>query len=98
MIPEDKISEFVKRARGAAEANLESVILYGSAVSGDYHPDFSNVNILCVVRNSSFASLQALGPVAQWWDQQKQPPALVMTRAELERSTDVFTIELLDMQ
>lgn len=98
MIPEDKINEFVKRARAAAEANLESVILYGSAVSGDYHPDFSNLNIFCVLRDSSFPALQALGPVAKWWDQQKQPPALVMTRAELERSSDVFTIELLDMQ
>src|SRR6202044_3598953 len=28
---------------------------------------------------------------------QKQPPPLCMTRQELERSTDVFTIELLDM-
>jgi len=36
--------------------------------------------------------------VAKWWDSQRQPPPLCMTRTELERSTDVFTIELLDMQ
>jgi len=36
--------------------------------------------------------------VAKWWEKQKQPPPLCMTRKELERSTDVFTIELLDMQ
>ncbi|MFZ0144844.1 MAG: hypothetical protein WAL08_10840, partial [Candidatus Sulfotelmatobacter sp.] len=29
---------------------------------------------------------------------QKQPPPLFMTRDEIRRSTDVFTIELLDMQ
>jgi predicted nucleotidyltransferase len=98
MIPEDKIDEFVKRSREAAGANLESLLLYGSAASGDYDPEFSNINLFCVLRDASFASLEALAPVAKWWEKQRQPPALVMTRAELQRSTDVFTIELLDMQ
>jgi hypothetical protein len=94
----DRLDEFVKRVREAAGPNLESVILFGSAVSGDFHPGLSNLNLLCVLRDSSFAALQALGPVAKWWDRQKQPPPLCMTRRELERSTDVFSIELLDMQ
>jgi hypothetical protein len=67
-------------------------------VSGDFHPGLSNVNLLCILRDSSFAALQALAPVAKWWDRQKQPPPLCMTRRELERSTDVFSIEILDMQ
>jgi hypothetical protein len=98
MIPEKKISEFVGRLREAAGANLESVILFGSAVAGDFHPELSNVNLFCVVRDSSFAALQALAPAVKWWDAQKQPPPLFMTRDEIEHSTDVFTIELLDMQ
>jgi len=98
MVPEDKINEFVKRVREACGANAESVILFGSAVSGDYHPGLSNLNLLCVLRDSSIAALRPLAPVAKWWDRQKQPPPLCMTREELERSTDVFTIELLDMQ
>ena len=98
MVPEDKINDFVKRVRDAAGSNLESVILFGSAVSGDFHSGLSNLNLFCVLRDSSFASLQALAPVAKWWDRQKQPPPLCMTRKELQRSTDVFTIELLDMQ
>ena len=98
MVPEEKINDFVKRVRDAAGSNLESVILFGSAVSGDFHSGLSNLNLFCVLRDSSFASLQALAPVAKWWDRQKQPPPLCMTRKELQRSTDVFTIELLDMQ
>lgn len=93
-----KIDEFVKRVREAGGSNVESVILFGSAVSGDFHPGVSNLNLFCVLRDCSFAALQALAPVAKWWDGQKQPPPLCMTHAELERSTDVFTIELLDMQ
>jgi hypothetical protein len=67
-------------------------------VAGDYHPEFSNLNLFCVLRDTSFPALQALVPVARWWEKQKQPPPLIMTRRELERSNDVFTIELLDMK
>ena len=98
MVSENKINQFVERIRKAAGANLESIILFGSTVSGDFHSEFSNVNLFCVLRDSSFSSLQALAPVAQWWDRQKQPPPLLMTRQDLLRSTDVFTIELIDMQ
>lgn len=97
MVPEDKLQQFVTRAREAAGPNLEGIILFGSAVSGDFHPGLSDLNLFCVLRDSSFNALQALAPVVQWWNKQKQPPPLCMTRHELERSTDVFTIELMDM-
>jgi len=92
------VEEFVKRARETGGANIESVTLFGSAVAGDYHPGLSNFNLLCILRDSSFQALRALEPAAKWWDKQKQPPPLCITRKEIERSTDVFTIELLDMQ
>lgn len=97
MIPEDKLQQFVTRAREAAGPNLEGIILFGSAVSGDFHPGLSDLNLFCILRDSSFKALQALAPVVQWWNKQKQPPPLCMARQELEHSTDVFTIELLDM-
>ncbi len=97
MVPEDKLQQFVTRAREAAGPNLEGIILFGSAVSGDFHPGLSDLNLFCVLHDSSFTALQALSPAVKWWNKQKQPPPLCMTRHELERSTDVFTIELLDM-
>src|SRR5580698_8850595 len=90
--------KFVTRLREAAGANLESVILFGSSVAGDFHPEFSNVNLFCVVRDASFPALQSLAPAVKWWDAQKQPPPLFMTRDEIERSADVFTIELIDVK
>src|SRR5580658_9442350 len=98
MVPEKTINDFVTRLRAAAGTNLESVILFGSAAAGDFHPEFSNVNLFCVVRDSSFAALQAMAPAVKWWDGQKQPPPLFMTHDEVKRSVDVFTIELIDMQ
>src|SRR5437879_7403210 len=98
MVPEKKISEFVSRLRAAAGTNLESVILFGSAVAGDFHPEFSNLNLFCVLRDSSFVALQPLAPAVKWWNAQKQGPPLFMTRAEIEHSVDVFTIEFTDIQ
>jgi len=98
MIPTETIDEFVKRLRDAGGANLESVVLFGSAAAGDFHDGLSNLNLLVVLHDSSFQALQALTPAAKWWDGKKQPPPLCMTRTELERSTDVFAVELLDMQ
>jgi Nucleotidyltransferase domain len=95
---EEKIKAFVEKAEAASGGNLQSVMLFGSAASGDYHPEFSNANLFCVVRDASYAKMQALSPVVKWWDKQKQPPPLVMTEQELKCSTDVFTIELLDMK
>jgi hypothetical protein len=98
MVSEETIDDFVNRLRAAAGTNLECVVLFGSSVAGDFHPEFSNVNLFCVVRNSSFVALQALAPAVKWWNARKQPPPLFMTRDEIERSTDVFTIELFDVR
>jgi len=98
MVPEKQINEFVTRLREAAGDNLQSVILYGSAASGEFHPGFSNVNLLCLLRETSFSALNALAPAVKWWTRQKHHAPLLLTREELERSTDVFSIEYLDMQ
>jgi hypothetical protein len=98
MVPEKQINEFVSRMQQGAGDNLQSIILYGSAANGEFHRDFSNVNLLCVLRETSFATLAPITPAVKWWSGQKHHPPLVLTREELERSTDVFSIELLDMQ
>jgi hypothetical protein len=98
MVAEKQINEFISRLREVSGANLQSVILYGSAADGEFHPEYSNVNLLCILRESSFAILTAIAPAVEWWTRQKHHAPLLLTREELERSTDVFSIELLDMQ
>lgn len=98
MVPEKQINEFVSRLRQTAGENLQSVILYGSAAAGDFHPEFSNVNLLCILRDTSFPGLRAIAPVVAWWTRQKHRPPLLLTHDELKRSADVFSIELLDMR
>ena len=98
MVPEKLINEFVERVREAAGGNLKSVILYGSAAAGEYVPEHSDVNLMCVLNETSFAAIQALAPAVEWWGKQKHHPPLLMTAEELRRGADVFSIEFLDMQ
>jgi len=97
-VPEKQISEFVSRLQQAAGSNLESVVLYGSAVSGDYDPEYSNVNLLAVIKDTSLPKLLALAPAITNWTEQRHPAPLLIRREELERSADVFSIELMDIQ
>ncbi len=62
---------FVSKMGSAAGDNLRSIVLYGSAATGEFHPDFSNVNLLCVLHETSFATLSAIAPVVKWWTDKK---------------------------
>ena len=98
MVPEKLIADFVKRLQREAGANLKSVILYGSAAAGDYVPDHSDVNLLCVMGETTFAVIAGLSGVVEWWAGQKHRAPLLMSVEELQRGADVFSIELLDMR
>ena len=97
MEAEKHIAEFVDRLKLATGQNLECLALFGSAVSEEFHSGFSDVNMLCIVRELSAATLDTLAPAFAWWTKKKYPAPLVFSRTELERSADVFAIELFDI-
>jgi predicted nucleotidyltransferase len=98
MVPEKLISELVERMRAAAGTNLLAAILYGSAAAGDYVADYSDVNLLCVLGETSFAAIEALAAAIEWWGKHKHRAPLLMSAEEMRRSADVFSIEFLDMR
>jgi hypothetical protein len=95
---EKKLDEFVQRLKNAAAENLKAAVLYGSAVTGEFHAEHSDLNLLCVVERADPPLLEALHPVVQWWLGQGHRAPLVFTWDELQRSADVFAIELTDMK
>src|SRR5882724_6367306 len=98
MVPEKNIQDFISQLREGAGTNLASVILYGSAAAGDYVADSSDMNLLCVLHDTSFTQLAKLSAALASWAAQKNRTPLIMGMEELRRSADVFSIELLDMQ
>ena len=95
---EQLLGEFVQKLRAAAGENLTSVILYGSAAEGEFHPEYSDVNLLCVVRDTSFTSLNKIAAAVEWWRKKKHHPPLLVTEKELKDTADVFSIEFIDMK
>jgi len=95
---EAKLGELVKRLRDAAGDNLKAVVLYGSAVTGEYIAKHSDLNTLCILGAAGAAELEQLHKVAEWWAREGHPAPLVFTLDELTRSADIFAIELLDIK
>jgi predicted nucleotidyltransferase len=88
----------VDRLRKAERDRLVSVILYGSAASGNHHGEFSDLNVLCVLTRVAPAELADAEPIFKWWRAQGNPSPLLLSEEEVRDSTDCFPIEFHDMQ
>ena len=97
METEKKISELVERLKVLAGENLNCIALFGSAASREFHAGFSDINIICIFRELSAPALARLVPLMRWWTKKDFPAPLLFTRTELEKSADIFAIELLDI-
>jgi predicted nucleotidyltransferase len=95
---EQKLQELVDRLRKAERDRLVSVILYGSAASGNHHGEFSDLNVLCVLTRVAPAELADAEPIFKWWRAQGNPSPLLLSEEEVRDSTDCFPIEFHDMQ
>jgi len=95
---EEKLTELVERLKAVALDNLKSIVLYGSAVTGEFTSGHSDLNTLCLVGEAGSTFLEELHPTAEWWMKEGNPPPLIFTREEIIRSADVFSIELLDIK
>ena len=92
------LDSLIEKLKAAAGANLQAVVLYGSAAAGEFHAKHSDLNTLCLVARASVAELEALQPAIEWWVRQGNSAPLVFTLEELRQSADIFAIELLDMK
>jgi hypothetical protein len=95
---ESKLAEFVNRLQTAAGENLQSVILFGSAVAGEFSAEHSNLNILCLLDRAGAVELSQLRPAVAWWIGEGYPAPLVFTYEELCRSAHLFAIEMFDIK
>ena len=91
------LDELVSRLRSGAGANLEAVVLFGSAAGEEFQPRHSDLNVLCLLKTVDAAALEGAAPAVAWWRGKKQPAPVFFGAAELVRSADVFAIELHDM-
>ena len=98
MIAEQNLTDLVTRLKNAAGSNLLSVILYGSAATGEFHPGHSDLNVLCIMQSLGGDDLSKLHAASAWWAKKGHPAPLFFTLSELQHSADIFAIELLDIK
>ena len=95
---EKELKELVDRLKAGAGTNLKSVVLYGSAASGEFNPKHSDLNVLCVVADLDPQALAVLRPAVTWWARKGHPPPLIFSLDEVRRASDVFALEFLDIK
>lgn len=93
-----KTEQLVAKLKDAMGGDLVSVILFGSAASGEYLSRFSDINVMCVVARLGPEQLGKSEPVVRWWQGQGNPSPLMLTEHEVATSTDCFSIEFQDMK
>ena len=90
-------ADFTERLKHIYGDDLISVILYGSAASGEFTDKHSNINLLVVLNDTSFLKLDKVKHIIN------KPKfrilnTLFFTEDYIRNSTDVFPIEFLDMK
>jgi predicted nucleotidyltransferase len=94
----DNLKELVEKLEHAYQDRLVSVVLYGSGASGNHDPNFSDLNVLCVLKQITPRELGEGEPILRWWRGLGHPSPLLMTEEEVHNSADSFPIEFRDMQ
>ncbi len=94
----EPVAQLVNQLTAALLDNLDSVSVVGSALTTDFHPRASDINTVVVLLQDDMAALRAVAALSKTLQKRHAAPPLLMTPAYLERSRDVFGVELLDFQ
>ncbi len=93
-----QFAAFIDDLRATHGKNLASVILYGSAATGDFIPEHSNYNILIALHRISPRDLRNAHASIREWHKLGHPVPVYFTVSELENAADVFPIEFHQME
>jgi len=92
---EKSVQDFIQRLKDTYQDGLISVILYGSAASGEFIDKHSNLNLLVVLKSTD---LENIKKAANLTNKFRMINPLFFTEKYINSSTDIFPIEFLDMQ
>jgi predicted nucleotidyltransferase len=78
--------------------DLVSVLMYGSAASGEYRPGSSDINFMIVLTEKGIDRLDRAFEAERKWRKRGAAIPLFITEGYLDTSLDVFPIEYLNFQ
>ncbi len=94
---EKLLTQFAKRAQETFDSQLQCIVLYGSAATGEYDPGRSDINLLVLLQKFDFDALQDARPLLNWWLEQGASWPLILSVEEFLRSGDAFPMEITDI-
>jgi hypothetical protein len=89
---------FLEQIQGVFGKELLSVILYGSAVTPDYHPKTSDHNFLVVLTPEGISQIRKVQRFADWWLRHRILFPMFMTKEFIESSMDSYPVEFFNMK
>lgn len=100
-LPEEaqqQLRAYVKDVRAIYGDQLEGILLYGSAVRGEFLPGRSNFNIVLVLKSYAGESLKKYGALHRRWAKEHVVVPLFLTQDDLQAAALVFPLEYLEIQ
>jgi predicted nucleotidyltransferase len=96
--PQEVFPEIIADLKGIYGEALQSVILYGSGARGDYVAGKSDINLLVVLADDEADDLEKLLPLIPKWKKRAVATPVIMTKALIGSSVDVYPVEFLNMK
>lgn len=91
------VKSYVKDVVQVYGNELEGVILYGSAVRGEFLPGRSNLNLLLVMCSYDLAALKKYNSIHKRWKKEQVVVPLFLTAADLPSASLAFPLEYQDI-
>lgn len=91
-------ASFIDDLKATHNENLASVVLYGSAATGEFQPRQSNYNLLIALHKIAPEDLRRAQAPLREWQRLGHPLPTYFTVSELRDAADVFPIEFNQME
>jgi hypothetical protein len=92
------LQAYAKDVKAVFGDRLEGLLVYGSAVRGEFLPGRSNLNLLLVVSIYDAPTLKLYSSVHKRWSKDQVVAPLFLTDQELRSSSPFFPLEFLEIQ
>ncbi len=92
------VQAYAKDVKAALTDHLEGLLIYGSAVRGEFLPGRSNLNMLLVLTGHDAAVLKRYEGVHKRWSKEGVVIPLFLTDQDVKALSPLFPIEFLEIQ
>lgn len=89
---------YVKETCAVYGDALDGILLYGSAVRGEFMAGRSNLNLVLVLKANTRESLSRYGRLHRRWAKEQVVVPLFLTQADLQAASRVFPLEYVELQ